>query len=137
MGRFADKDDVKAQFEGVIASSRDAWVTAKIDLVESVLTGLVPSLASVTESTDPVRFARARLLVAAKTLEIYRNPAGATADAAVGQSVTWNAAISTGRVSFTKQELATVRQRTRRLNLGTAKVAPWRADRAPGVFRGW
>lgn len=135
MGAFAEFDDVGAEFEGVIPSSRRAWVEAKIDAVESRLIGLVPSLATFAEATDPPRFSRVKHLVVEKVLELYRNPTGARWQAAGPHSVTLDAKVSSGRIEFTDDELSTIRARKRRTNLGIAKLAPWRADRAPGVLR--
>lgn len=131
--QFATFEDARAEFEGVIPESRRAWVEAKIEAVESRLIGLVPSLATLTVDTDPARFARAKHLVVEKVLELLRNPTGAKWQAAGPHSVTYN---STGRIEFTKDELATVRLRNRRANLGTAPVAPWQANREPCVFPG-
>lgn len=137
MGEFAQLSDVAAEFEGVIPSSRNAWVDAKIDSVESRLIGLVPSLAALTEASDAARFSRVKHLVVEKVLELYRNPSGAQQQTAGPFSTAYSATVSTGRITFTPDELASIRLRTRRANLGTVTLAPWRADRAPGVLRRW
>ncbi len=135
MGQFAQFSDVQAEFEGVIPSTREAWVDAKIDAVEARLIGLVPSLANFIESDDPARFSRVKHLVVEKVLQLFRNPSGVTQQTAGPFSTAYSPASASGAIMFTNDELATVRQRTRRANLGTAMVAPWRADRAPGVLR--
>src|SRR5579863_5812905 len=99
MGQFAQLADVEGQYEGVIPQSRQAWVTALILRVEARLVGLVPSLGWLTQSDDPARFTRALYLVTEKTLEIYRNPTGARSDSVMGQSVSWDPAVSTGRIT--------------------------------------
>ncbi|HMH59207.1 MAG TPA: hypothetical protein VK537_08500 [Galbitalea sp.] len=136
MGQFAQLQDAIDQFEGVIPSSRQAWVTNLIPRVEARLIGLVPSLATLSQTADPARFTRAKFLVTEKVLEIYRNPTGTTTDSVMGQSVTYSRTISSGRISFTDEELATVRQRTKRANLGTAMVHPWHPRGRRGVLRG-
>lgn len=136
MGYFAQLSDVQAEFEGVIPSSRTAWVTAKIGAVEARLIGLVPSLATFTQDQDPERWDRVKFLVTEKVLELYRNPSGSRAVSAMGQSNSWDPAVSTGRIVFTPEELSTVRLRKRKANLGTAKVMPWRR-RGDGAVFGW
>lgn len=135
MGAFAQGTDVSAEFEGVIPSSRTAWVTAKIDSVESRLIGLVPSLATLNQVADPARFSRVKHLVVEKVLELYRNPSGAQQQTAGPYSTAYSAGVSSGRIAFTEDELSTIRLRTRRTNLGTVAVKPWRAQEAPGVLR--
>ncbi len=135
MGTFAQLSDVQAEYEGVIPSSRQAWVTAKIGAVEARLIGLVPSLATLTQDQDPARWDRVKYLVTEKTLELYRNPAGTRSDSVMGQSTSWDPAVSSGRITFTAEELSTVRMRKRRANLGTARVREWRR-RDDRVLRG-
>ncbi|MGW2666223.1 hypothetical protein ACWCW7_35170 [Nocardia tengchongensis] len=137
MGTFADLADVQAEFEGVIPSSRNAWVEAKIVAVESRLIGLVPSLATLVPDADPARFGRVKHLVVEKVLALFRNPSGAKWQAAGPHSVTYSDTVNSGSILFTDEELSTVRQRKRRANLGVATISPWRADRAPGVLRWW
>lgn len=137
MGQFAAFLDAQAEFEGVIPSSREPWIEAKIDAVESRLIGLVPSLAQLTEVADPARFSRVKHLVVEKVLTLLRNPTGAKWQAAGPHSASFSDAVSSGRIEFTQDELSTIRLRTRRANLGVATIAPWRADRASGVLRGW
>lgn len=126
MGQFAQLSDVQAEYEGVIPTSRQAWVTAKIGAVEARLVGLVPSLATFTEDQDPARFERVKYLVTEKTLELYRNPTGSRSASVMGQSNSWDPAVSSGRITFTSEELSTVRMRKRKANLGTARVREWR-----------
>lgn len=135
MGDFAQDADVSAEFEGVIPSSRLDWVNAKIDSVESRLIGLVPSLATLTPASDPARFSRVKHLVVEKVLELYRNPSGAQQQTAGPYSTAYSAGVASGRIAFTEDELSTIRLRTRRTNLGTTTVKPWRAQEAPGVLR--
>lgn len=136
MGQFAQLSDVQAEYEGVIPTSRQDWVTAKIGAVEARLVGLVPSLATFTEDQDPARFERVKYLVTEKVLELYRNPTGSRAVSAMGQSNSWDPAVSTGRITFTPEELSTVRMRKRKANLGTARVREWR-PRGERAVRGW
>lgn len=133
MGQFAQLADVQAQYEGVIPTSRQAWVTNLILRVEARLIGLVPSLAELTQAYDAPRFTRVLYLVTEKVLEIYRNPTGASTDSAMGQIVTFNPAVSSGRITFTAEEIATVRLRLRKANLGTAQARPF----DPGQRREW
>lgn len=137
MGTFAQFADVQAEFEGVMPSSRETWVDAKIDAVESRLIGLVPSLATLTEDADPARFSRVKHLVVEKVLQLFRNPSGVTQQTAGPYSTAYSTTTGSGAIAFTAEELSTVRQRTKRANLGTATVAPWRADQAPGVLPWW
>lgn len=137
MGTFAQFADVTAEFEGVMPSSRQTWVEAKIDAVEARLIGLVPSLANLVEADDPARFSRVKHLVVEKVLQLFRNPSGVTQQSAGPFSTAYSPGTASGAIVFTADELATVRQRTRRANLGTVTLAPWRADRAPGVLRWW
>ena len=138
MGQFAQLSDAIGQYEGVIPASRQAWVTNLIGRVEARLIGLVPSLSELTSSDqDPPRFTRCTYLVVEKVLEIYRNPTGAQTDSVMGQSTTFNPAVSSGRIVFTDDELATVRLRKRKANLGTAHARPFQPyDRRRDVLRG-
>ncbi|WP_433568056.1 hypothetical protein ACQP1O_43210 (plasmid) [Nocardia sp. CA-151230] len=137
MGTFAQFSDVQAEFEGVIPSTRQAWTEAKIDAVEARLIGLVPSLSSLTSVSDPARFSRVKHLVVEKVLRLFRNPSGVTQQTAGPFSTAYSSTTASGAISFTDEELSTIRQRTKRANLGVATVAPWRADQAPGVFPVW
>lgn len=137
MSIFANFPDVQAEFEGVMPSSKSAWVEAKIDAVESRLIGLVPSLTSLTLVSDPARFGRVKHLVVEKVLQLFRNPAGATAQTAGPFSSSYSPTVSTGLITFSREELSTVRLRTKKANLGVAKLAPWQADKAPGVIPWW
>jgi hypothetical protein len=137
MGTFAQFTDVQAEFEGVMPSSKETWVDAKIDAVESRLIGLVPSLTSLTTVSDPARFSRVKHLVVEKVLQLYRNPSGVTQQTAGPFSTAYGPTSASGAITFTAEELSTIRQRTKRANLGTVTAAPWRADQAPGVLRWW
>lgn len=137
MGAFAQFADVQAEFEGVMPSSRTAWVNAKIEAVESRLIGLVPSLSTLTSLSDPARFGRTKHLVVEKVLQLFRNPSGVTQQTAGPYSTAYSTTTASGAITFTPEELSTVRLRTKRANLGVATVAPWRADQAPGVLPWW
>jgi hypothetical protein len=137
MGTFAQFTDVQAEFEGVMPSSRETWVDAKIDAVESRLIGLVPSLSTLTVGIDPARFGRVKHLVVEKVLQLFRNPSGVTQQTAGPYSTAYGPATSSGSITFTPEELSTIRQRNKKANLGVATIAPWRADQAPGVLPWW
>jgi hypothetical protein len=117
MGRFADLDDVTSRFEGIIPSDREDWVETRITDVEAVLTGLVPSLEEDDSVIGSARLARV------KTSGPY------------SESITFLAQRGVGGISFTADELRTVRLRNRRTNLGTTKLGPWRPERDPVLRR--
>lgn len=122
---FATADDVRARFEGVIPSSRDAWLDAKIEDAESLLTSLVPSMAT---TTDTGRLERAKAMVADAVLRVYRNPSGASQEAASVYSVSRSKGADSGRLFFPNDELEALRGSGRRSRIGTIPVAPWRVD---------
>lgn len=131
MGKFAELDDVKNRYEGTFPSDRDAWVNLRITDVEADLILMVPSLEATEDEIGPTRMSRAKALVADKVLELYRNPERArvrTQNAGpYSESMT---SYDTGRRSapkgyFTDDEVATLRLRARRSNLGVARVKPF------------
>ncbi|WP_029932516.1 hypothetical protein [Nocardia otitidiscaviarum] len=122
---FATADDVRDRFEGVIPSSRDAWLAAKIADAESLLTSLVPSMAT---TTDTARLARAKAMVAEAVLRVYRNPAGATQEVASVYSVSRSKDAGSGVLFFPDTELEALRGSGRRARLGTIQTSPWRVD---------
>jgi hypothetical protein len=127
MGKFAELDDVKNRYEGEFPSDREAWVELRIADVEADLILMVPSVEASEDEIGPTRMARAKALVADKVLELYRNPERArTRTQAAGpynESVT---SYDTGKTSakgyFTDEEVSTLRLRSRRSNLGVARV---------------
>jgi len=122
---FADRDDVRAHFEGVIPSSRDTWLDAKIDAAESLLVSLVPSMAT---ATDADRLARAKAMVADAVLRVYRNPSGASQEVASVYSVSRSKGADSGRLFFPEDELDALRGAGRRRQVGTIQARPWRVD---------
>jgi hypothetical protein len=131
MGKFADFDDVASRFEGTIPSGREAWVDTRIDDVEGILMGLVPSLTESVIAAD--RLQRAKTLVCEKVLHLYRNPDGAsqwtnTVDD-VTESRTYGKSSTSASVSFTSSELRSVRVPRIKNRVGTIPVAPWKPRR--------
>jgi hypothetical protein len=141
MGRFADLDDVTSRFEGIIPSDREDWVETRITDVEAVLTGLVPSLEESDNVIGVSRLARVKALVCEKVLDLYRNPARVNQQSnTAGQyseSITFLSGLAGSKagISFSAEELRGVRLRNRRANLGTTKLAPWRPERDPVLYR--
>jgi hypothetical protein len=139
MGRFADLDDVTSRFEGIIPSDREDWVETRITDVEAVLTGLVPSLEEDDSVIGSARLARVKTLVCDKVLDLYRNPGRVNQQSQTSgpysESITFLAQRGVGGISFTADELRTVRLRNRRTNLGTTKLGPWRPERDPVLRR--
>lgn len=137
MGRFADVSDVTDRFEGTIPDDRLAWVGTRIDDVEAVLTGMVPSLEESDLVIGEARLARVKTLVCNKVLDLYRNPEQATqrtqTSGPYSEGVSFGRSVGAGW--FTKEELRSVRLRNRRANLGTTKLGPWRPERDPVLKR--
>lgn len=131
MARFAARADVVSRYEGEIPDNRLAWVDTRIEDVEAVLLGAVPSLAGLWEDIDDGRKARVKTLICEKVLDLYRNPARvnqqSTASGPYSESTTFLSGLAgqKGGISFTEDELKLVRLRTRRSNLGVARVKPW------------
>lgn len=122
---FATKDDVRDGFEGVIPSSRDTWLDAKITAAENLLITKVPSIAT---TTDTVMLERAKSMVVEAVLRVYRNPAGAAQETASVFSVSRSKAVDSGLLFFPEDELEDLRGSARRSRLGTIPVSPWRVD---------
>ncbi|MEV0367512.1 hypothetical protein [Nocardia fusca] len=122
---FATAEDVRARFEGVIPDSRNDWLAAKIEDAESLLTSLVPSMAT---TADAGRLARAKAMVADAVLRVYRNPSGVTQETASVYSVSRSKAADSGVLYFPADELEALRGSARRTRIGTIPVAPWRVD---------
>jgi hypothetical protein len=130
MGKFADTLDVTSRYEGDFPTEREAWVSTRIDDVEADLILMVPSLGLSVDQIDPTRLARAKALVADKVLELYRNPSRARttteASGPYSESTTYdNGSRSGPRGYFTEDEVRNLRLRTKRSNLGVARVQPW------------
>jgi hypothetical protein len=142
MARFAEVSDVTSRFEGTIPSDREEWVQTRIDDVEAVLTGLVPSLAASWDDIDDGRKARVKALVCDKVLDLYRNPGRVNQQTQTSgpysESTTFLSGLAqrgVGGISFSPDELRGVRLRNRRTNLGNTKLAPWRPERDPVLHR--
>lgn len=124
---FADYADVANRYEGIIPDDRFRWVTTRIEDVEAFLLHLVPSLADPNISDG--RHHRAKVLVCDKVLEIYRNPEGSTQRSqtvgAVANSQSYSKEVSTGRITFTDDELKGVRERSRRRRIASVSLRPW------------
>jgi hypothetical protein len=122
---FADEDDVRANFEGVIPSSRDDWLAAKLEAAENLLISLVPSMATTTEI---VRLSRAKSMVCDAVLRVYRNPSGASQETASVYSVSRSKAVDSGLLYFPEDELDALRGSGKRKQYGTIQTSPWRVD---------
>lgn len=130
MGKFADLDDVQDRYEGEFPDDRDDWVELRIADVEADLILMVPSLEAAEAEIGSTRMARAKALVADKVLELFRNPERArTRTQGAGpynESVTtYDSGKNSVRGYFTEDEVATLRLRSRRSNLGTARIKPF------------
>lgn len=131
MGRFADRLAVTDRFEGTIPTDRYTWVDTRILDVEAILIGLVPSLSAPDSVIGIARLARVKTLVCDKVLDLYRNPGRANQRTeTVGpfsDAVSYPGDNRSTSIAFTQDELRAVRLRTKRSNLGMAKVAAWDA----------
>lgn len=130
MGKFAEVEDVTARYEGDFPPEREDWVDLRIDDVEADLILMVPSLSEDVDQIDPTRLARATALVADKVLELYRNPERArTRTEGAGPynetMTTYDSGRTPAKGYFTDAEVATLRLRSRRANLGVAHVKPF------------
>lgn len=132
MGRFADGSDVAARYEGEFPADRLVWVETRIDDVEAVLMGLVPSLTVTPDEIDEGRKNRVKALVCDKVLDLYRNPGRvnqqSTTSGPYSESTTYLSGLArqgVGGISFSEDELKLVRLRTKRSNLGVVRVAPF------------
>lgn len=138
MGRFVEPVDVTDRYEGDFPSNRSTWLTKRIDDVEADLVLMVPSLdVEDVSQIAPARLQKVKALVADKILELYRNPERArTRTQAAGpynESTTYDSgngkAVTKGY--FTDDEVANLRLRKKRSNLGVAHVKP----SIPGSWR--
>lgn len=133
MGKFVEPDDVTKRYEGTFPADRSDWLATRIDDVEADLILMVPSLEADLDQIAPTRLARVKALVADKVLELYRNPERArTRTETAGpysDSTTFDAGRTGTKGYFTDDEVANVRLRNRRSNLGTVRVGlPRRRD---------
>lgn len=131
MGRFAQVSDVTSRFEGTFPRAREEWVDTRIDDVEGILMGLVPSLTASVIAPD--RLQRVKTLVCEKVLHLYRNPDGAsqwtnTVDD-VTESRSYGKSSTGASVSFTGAELRSVRVPRIKSRVGTIPVARWNPRR--------
>lgn len=138
MGKFAVLDDVTTRYEGDFPAEREDWVELRITDVEADLVLMVPSLDEPVDQISSARLARAKALVADKVLELYRNPERArTRTQGAGpynESVTsYDSGKTPAKGYFTDEEVATLRLRSKRTNLGVARVKPF----IPGVRPCW
>lgn len=132
MGKFADGTDVTNRYEGEIPSERLAWVNTRVDDVEAVLMGLVPSLTVPLDQIDEGRAARVKALVCDKVLDLYRNPgrvnSQSTTSGPYSETTTFLSGLAragVGGISFSDDELRMVRLRGKRSNLGVAHIKPF------------
>lgn len=129
MGKFCDQDDVINRYEGDFPSDRLDWVDTRIDDVEADLILMVPSLGADVGEIDPTRLQRVKALVCDKVLDLFRNPERSRTRTSTSGPYSDSVTADTGRTSskgyFTNDEVATVRLRSRRANLGVARVAPF------------
>ena len=127
--KFAHPDDVVARYvEGTFPADKAEWAQGRIEDVESILIGLVSSLAAPVDQIDPVRLRRVKALVVDKVLELYRNPKGrsSTTSGMDGFSATdqYRSSTTSQAIWFSKQELDSVRARKRKRRFGSVPVAP-------------
>lgn len=130
MGKFAELDDVTTRYEGDFPTDRDEWVELRIADVEADLILMVPSLDEPVDQIASTRLQRAKSLVADKVLELYRNPERArTRTQGAGPYSESMTTFDTGKASirgyFTDDEVATLRLRSKRSNLGVAHIKPF------------
>ncbi|MDM3894753.1 hypothetical protein [Mycobacterium intracellulare] len=126
MGKFVEPDDVTKRYEGTFPADRSDWLATRIDDVEADLILMVPSLAVDVDQIDPTRLQRAKALVADKVLELYRNPERARTRTETAGPYSDSTTFDSGRTGtkgyFTDDEVANLRLRKNRSNLGTAHV---------------
>lgn len=126
MGKFVEPDDVTKRYEGTFPADRSDWLATRIDDVEADLILMVPSLAVDVDQIDPTRLQRAKALVADKVLELYRNPERARTRTETSGPYSDSTTFDSGRMGtkgyFTDDEVANLRLRKNRSNLGTAHV---------------
>lgn len=125
MGTFAYFDDVQLRYlEGVIPSEQEDWVEAKIADAEGMLTSLIPSLLDPTK-TGPSRAACVKAAVCQAVLRVYRNPGGFRSEGMETDNAARSSATESGQLTFTPEELASLRLRSKKRGMGTIKVGAW------------
>jgi hypothetical protein len=129
VGKFVEPADVTDRYEGTFPTDRSTWLAKRIDDVEADLILMVPSLdVTDVDQIAPARLQKVRSLVADKVLELYRNPERArTRTETAGpysDSTTFDSGRTGTRGYFTDDEVANVRLRTKRSNLGVAHLKP-------------
>lgn len=126
MGKFVEPDDVTKRYEGTFPDDRSDWLATRIDDVEADLILMVPSLAVDVDQIGPTRLQRVKALVADKVLELYRNPERARTRTETAGPYSDSTTFDSGRTGtkgyFTDDEVANLRLRKSRSNLGTAHV---------------
>ena len=114
--------------EGVFPADKSDWAQRRIEDVESILIGLVSSLAAPVSEIESVRLRRIKALVVDKVLELYRNPKGRSSATASMDGFTetdqYRSTTTSQAIWFSKQELDSVRARTRKRRFGSVPVAP-------------
>lgn len=124
MGIFADQSDVTGRYEGDFPDDRLPWVDLRISDVEADLILMVPSLGIPADQIEPNRVAKAKSLVANKVLDLFRNPERYQQHNEGPYGGNYGS-VKLVSEFFTAAELQSVRLRTKRSNLGVARVAPW------------
>jgi hypothetical protein len=128
MGKFAELGDVTARYEGDFPTDRDDWAVLRIDDVEADLILMVPSLDVPIDQISPTRLQRVKALVADKVLELFRNPERLTQHTTTFGPLSEAMSYQNSRVSpkgyFTDNEVSTIRLRSKRSNLGVARIKP-------------
>lgn len=145
-GKFVDREQVTSRFEDGadnFPSDRLDWVDIRIIDVENVLMGQVASLRKPLEvinaesaaAGDPDRLQRVITLVCDKVLDLFRNPDRVTSRTqTMGEftdtrSFGRTSAGPSTTITFTNDELDTVRLRKKRRKVGAIAVAPWQVGR--------
>ena len=127
MGKFASETDVTDRYEGDFPSDRLAWVSTRIEDVEADLILMVPSLGVPVDQIDPTRLQRVTALVSDKVLELFRNPERVTQHTTtfgpLSEALSYQR--SSPRGYFTDDEVRNIRLKTKRSNLGVARVKPF------------
>lgn len=129
MGKFADAADVTDRYEGEFPDDRTTWVETRIDDVEADLILMVPSLGLPIDEIDATRQRRAKSLVCDKVLDLYRNPERSrtrtSTSGPYSDTVTSDNGKNAPKGYFTDDEVANLRLRSRRSNLGVAHIKPF------------
>lgn len=124
MGLFADLADVQARYEGAIPDTDAGRIDARITDAESLLTALIPSLLDPYKTGD-TRAARAKSVVCDAVLRVYRNPGGFRSEGIDVEQASRSSATESGQLTFTPDELQSLRIRSKKRGFGTMKVKPW------------